>query len=184
MAAIAFCNHPNLEAYDILAQNAKADLTLRTPIFSMHVLHFATARLEVPPLQHIINNPNTPLEAAGTTALGHTLLHISTLPLTDAHVNILAKKISTASTTCAPSTPNAGLPSISTRVTPLAAVFSPLRLASTRFRFLGPLRTRTIRAGLQEEMVLWLLGTGTQDVGTGCVWKYTAALPYFRHVGE
>jgi len=93
MTAIALCDPPNLEAYDILAQNAKADLTLRTPIFSIQVLHFATTRLDIPLLQNLINNPNTPLEAAGTTALGHTLLHISTLP----HINIFNRKSSTAS---------------------------------------------------------------------------------------
>ena len=72
MTANAFCDPQNLAAYDILSQSAKVDLTLRTPIFSIHVLHLATARLDVPLLQPLINYPNTPLEAAGTTALGRT----------------------------------------------------------------------------------------------------------------
>ena len=92
MTAIALCDSPNLGAYDILAQNSKADLNLRTSIFSIHVLHFAATRLDIPLLQYLINNPNTPLEASGTTALSSTLLHISTLPLTDAHINIFSRK--------------------------------------------------------------------------------------------
>ena len=92
MTAIAFCDPPNLEAYDIPARNVKTNLNLCTPIFFIHVLHFATARLDVPLLQHLITNPNTPPNAAGTTALDHTLLHVSTLPLNDKHINIFSPK--------------------------------------------------------------------------------------------
>jgi len=56
MAAITSCNPPNLEAYDILAYNTKLDLTLCTPIISIHVLHFTTAHLEITLLKHIIKN--------------------------------------------------------------------------------------------------------------------------------
>jgi len=47
MTAIAFYDPPNLEAYNILAQNPKTNLNLRTPIFSIYILHFTTARLDV-----------------------------------------------------------------------------------------------------------------------------------------
>ena len=53
MTAIAFCDPPNVEAYDILTKNAKTNFNLRTPVFSIHVLHFAFARPEVPLLQHL-----------------------------------------------------------------------------------------------------------------------------------
>jgi hypothetical protein len=90
MAAIAHCEPPNLKAY---ATILKQTLPLRTRIFSLHVLHFATARSEISVLQHIIKNPTTRLEAVGKTALDHTLLHISTLPLTDVHINLFSSKI-------------------------------------------------------------------------------------------
>jgi len=172
MTAIAFCNPPNLEAYDTLAQYAKADLTLRTPIFSIHVLHLATARLDVPLLQHLINNPNTPLEAAGTTALGHTLLHISTLPLTDAHINIFSTKIFHSIHDVRTLDTQRWLPfDLNLR--------NPARrsiLYSAEADLLLPL-PRTAEdeedSRRQEDMVLWLLQTGTQDIGAQDVYGNT-----------
>ena len=170
MTAIAFCGPPNVEAYDILAQNAKTNLNLRTPIFSIHVLHFATARLDVPLLQHLLNNPNTPLEAAGTTALGHTLLHISTLPLTDAHINIFSQKIFQS------------IHDVRTLDTkdwgPINfTLYNPARRSIfTCHKRSFPL-ARTAEddedSHRQEEMVLWLLRTGKQDVGAQDVYGNT-----------
>jgi hypothetical protein len=172
MAAIAFCNPPNLEAYDILAHNAKADLTLRTPIFSIHVLHFATARLEVPLLQHLINNPNTPLEAAGTTALDHTLLHISTLPLTDAHINIFSRKIFHSIHDVRTLDTKRWLPiDFSLRNPARRSILSSA--ASKRSLPLPRTAEDEDDSRRQEEMVLWLLGTGTQDVGAQDVYGNT-----------
>ena len=172
MTAIAFCNPPNLEAYDILARNAKADLTLRTPIFSIHILHLATARLEVPLLQHLINNPNTPLEAAGTTALGHTLLHISTLPLTDAHINIFSRKIFHSIHDVRTLDTKHWLPiNFSMRNPSRRSILS----SAAGKRSLPFPRTAEDEddSDRQEEMVSWLLGTGTQDVGAQDVYGNT-----------
>ena len=163
MTAIAFCDPPNLEAYDILAQNNKTNLNLRTPVFSIHVLHFATARLDVSLLQHLTSNPNTPLEAAGTTALGHTLLHISTLPLKDTHINIFSQKIFQS------------IHDVRTLDTkhwfPIEfGLREPNRchiLISTASKQPLPYpQTAEDEDDLrrQEEIVLWLLQTGTQDL--------------------
>ena len=172
MMAIAFCNPPNLEAYDVLAQNAKTDLTLRTPIFSIHVLHLATARLDVSLIQHLINNPNTPLDAAGTTALGHTLLHISTLPLTDAHINIFSPKIfhsihdvRTLDTKQLPFDFRMRNPACRSTCFYSAATDLLLPLPQTDEDKEDSRR--------QEEMVLWLLRTGTQDVGAQDIYGNT-----------
>jgi len=170
MTAIASCNPPNIEGYNILTQNVKTNLNLRTPIFNIHVLHLATARLDIPLLQHLINNPNTPLEAAGTTALGHTLLHISTLPLTDAHVNIFSRKIFDS------------IHDVRTLDTkdwaPINFVlYNPARRSIfTCFKPSFPLdRTEDDDddSHRQAEMTLWLLRTGTQDVGAQDVYGNT-----------
>jgi hypothetical protein len=47
-----------------------------TPVFGVHILHFATARLRV----DLLHATNLPLSSAPATALGHTLLHIACLP--------------------------------------------------------------------------------------------------------
>jgi hypothetical protein len=172
MAGIAFCNPPNLEVYDILAHNAKADLTLLTPIFSIHILHFATARLEVPFLQHLINNPNTP------TALGHTLLHISTLPLTDAHINIFSQKVFHSIHNVRTLDTKRWLPiNLNLRNPVRRSILSSA--ASKRSPRTAEDEDDSLR---QEEMVLWLLGTSTQDVGAQDVYRNTPLhYPCFCH---
>jgi hypothetical protein len=172
MTAIAFCDPPNLEAYNILAQTVKTDLTLRTPIFAIHVLHVATARLDVPLLQHLIHNPDTALEAAGTTALGHTLLHISTLPLTDAHINIFSPKIfHSIHDVRTLDTKHWHPMNLSLRNPARRSIF----VSWDSKRLLPFPRTAEDEddSRRQEEMVLWLLRTGTQDVGAQDVFGNT-----------
>ncbi|MCJ1469873.1 hypothetical protein MMC07_008517 [Pseudocyphellaria aurata] len=91
MASIAYCDPPNLEAYDILTAHSATDVSLRTPRYATHTLHFAAAHLSVGLLQHLA--AATPLADAGTTALGHTLLHIICLPLDDTHLNVFARSV-------------------------------------------------------------------------------------------
>ena len=163
MTAIAFCDPPNLEAYGILAQNAKTNLNLRTPIFSIHVLHFATALLDVPLLQHLISNPNTPLEAAGTTALGHTLLHISTLPLNDKHINIFSQKNFQSTHDVRTLGTNRWLPIKFSARDPNR--FHILSSAASKHPLPYPRTTEDEEdSRRQEGMVLWLLQSGTQDL--------------------
>jgi hypothetical protein len=172
MTAIALCDPPNLEAYDILAHHAKTDLTLCTPVFSIHVLHFATARLEIPLLQHIIKNPTTPLEAAGTTALGHTLLHISTLPLTDAHINIFSPKIFHSVHDVRTLDTKRWLPIDLHRRNPNhhSPLFSVAGVRSLPFARTPEDDDDSRR---QAETVLWLLKSGTQDLGAQDVYGNT-----------
>lgn len=66
----------NLEAYLILEAHHQLDKSVVTPVFRVHVLHFATAHLRV----GLIAATNVPLSSAPVTALGHTLLHIACLP--------------------------------------------------------------------------------------------------------
>lgn len=66
----------DLEAYSILTAHDKADPGILTPIFNVHILHFATALLREDLLQAI----QLPLSSAPATALGHTLLHVACLP--------------------------------------------------------------------------------------------------------
>ena len=167
-AAIALCTPPNLEAYNILINHPMTNCALRTPVFSIHTLHFAAARLDLPLLQHIsTSHPTMALGAASTTSLGHTLLHIVALPLTDDHINLFGPKI---------------FSSIHDVRTLNAKRWAPNRLrirhpANRTHRVLLPLCEETPEdredARKQAEMVLWLLGSGTQDVGAPDVYGNT-----------
>lgn len=64
-------NHPDLDPH------------LRTPIFDVHPLHFAVARHSPALLSWLA----LPLSSAGSTALGHTLLHIASLPWTSESID-------------------------------------------------------------------------------------------------
>jgi len=165
ITAIASCDPPNLEAYGILSQQARTDLTLRTPIFSIHVLHFATARLDLPLLQHLANNPTTPLDATGTTALGHTLLHISTLSLTDTNINNFSEKIFHSIHDVRTLDTKNWLPiDFSLRNPARRSAFFSSRAENPPLP-LVPTAEDEDDSRKQEEMVLWLLHTGTQELG-------------------
>ena len=45
MATILCCEPPNLEAFDLLLSYSKTNQDQRTPIYNVHILHFATALL-------------------------------------------------------------------------------------------------------------------------------------------
>lgn len=65
-----------------LLSHPRLDANLRTPIFNIHPLHFATARHEPDLLSWLAASIPGGLGSAGITALGHTLLHIASLPFT------------------------------------------------------------------------------------------------------
>lgn len=90
LIACLFTNPCFLEGYKILLQNG-ADISLRTRVLDVHILHIATATLRVDLLRRLTQD--VPLKAAGTTALGHTLVHVSCLPLDQTHVCIFALKV-------------------------------------------------------------------------------------------
>ncbi|PPQ88790.1 hypothetical protein CVT25_010477 [Psilocybe cyanescens] len=172
MTAVAFCHPPNIAAYDILALDPRTDLALRTPVYSVHVLHFATARLDTGLMEHLCKHPVTPLSTAGCTDLGHTLLHIASLPLTDFHINLFSRKI---------------FESIHDVRTLDTKSWVPIDLSRRNPANRGILVSRNDEAPLprvrnaedelderkQEEMILWLLESGTQDLAAQDVYGNT-----------
>jgi hypothetical protein len=72
-----------------LLKSRGADPGLRTPVFDVHALHFAAALLRI----DLLNAVGLPLSSASTTAIGHTLLHIATLPYNKSEVQDCAPKI-------------------------------------------------------------------------------------------
>ena len=91
MATIVCCEPPNLEAFDLLLSYSRTDRDQRTPIYNVHILHFATALLS--PSLLVSVSASIALNNAGTTALGHTLLHVACLPLDDTYIQIFSEKI-------------------------------------------------------------------------------------------
>ena len=77
------------EALSILMSDPRTDLTLLTPVFHVHINHFAAAqlRLDLRLATHI------PLDDTPLTTLGHTFLHIACLPLDDIALPANAPKI-------------------------------------------------------------------------------------------
>lgn len=87
---------PNLEAFDILAAHRLTNLQLRTPVFDVHLLHFAAAKLDVSLLRHILQHiPASQKMSVDTlqTAQWQTPLHVACLPLTDAQINCCSTAI-------------------------------------------------------------------------------------------
>jgi hypothetical protein len=83
--AIARCNlsDPGVQKCLVdLLSHPKLEVNLRTPIFNIHPLHFATAHHDPDLLSWLETFIPGGYEAAGVTALGHTLLHIAALPFT------------------------------------------------------------------------------------------------------
>ncbi|KAF3014504.1 hypothetical protein E8E14_011325 [Neopestalotiopsis sp. 37M] len=81
---------PNLEAFDILAAHHLTDLQRRTPVFDVHILHFAAAKLNASLLRHILQHLPASLKMSVgilQTAQWQTPLHVACLPLTDAQIN-------------------------------------------------------------------------------------------------
>lgn len=65
----------NLEIYHLLKAKG-ADPEIRTPVFDVHVVHFAAALRRM----DLLKGVEICLSKASTTAMGHTLLHIAALP--------------------------------------------------------------------------------------------------------
>ncbi|ETS73401.1 hypothetical protein PFICI_15006 [Pestalotiopsis fici W106-1] len=87
---------PNLEAFDILVAHRLTDLQLRTPVFNVHLLHFAAAKLDVSLLRHILEHtPGSPKMLVGLlqTVQWQTPLHVACLPLNDSQINCCSTAI-------------------------------------------------------------------------------------------
>jgi hypothetical protein len=84
--AIARCDLSNTGVQRCLVDllsHPLLDANLRTPIFNVHPLHFATACHDPHLLSWLAGFIPGGFAAAGVTALGHTLLHVASLPLTN-----------------------------------------------------------------------------------------------------
>ncbi|RHZ63006.1 hypothetical protein CDV55_105716 [Aspergillus turcosus] len=87
--AIARCDLNNTGVQRCLVDllsHPQLDPNLRTPIFSVHPLHFATAHHDPDLLSWLAGFIPGGFAAAGSTALGHTLLHVASLPLTNSQI--------------------------------------------------------------------------------------------------
>jgi len=78
MATIIYSEDFDKEAFDLLCSYPETNSEIRTPIYGVHILHFAVAGLNLEMLKHVVSR--IPLYNAGLTALGHTLLHIACMP--------------------------------------------------------------------------------------------------------
>lgn len=115
--AIARCHLTNPGVQSCITEllaHPHLDPHVRTPIFDVHILHFATARHDAALLSWLAASVPGGFSAAGTTALGHTLLHIAALPLnsnqTVARNPVVARSVHCARTLDSTWTPHA-LPS-------------------------------------------------------------------------
>ena len=94
MATVVCCYPWNAEAYKALIAHPLTDLRIRTPIYDVSLTHFAVARLDLHLLKTV--TADVPVNAAGKTALGHTVLHIACLPLDESWVQMHSGPIFTS----------------------------------------------------------------------------------------
>jgi ankyrin repeat protein len=81
----------NEELLDILLEDPRIDLNLHTPGSTCHILHFAAAYHDLALLKKL--HSRIPLEKAGTTFQGQSLLHVACLPLDTSNTNVYSEKI-------------------------------------------------------------------------------------------
>jgi hypothetical protein len=91
VATITLCHPWNDSAFELLSQQPRIDFNAITPIYKVHLLHFAVARLSLSLVQRVVEC--CPLENAPVTALGHTLLHVACMPLTRWHIQEYSQKV-------------------------------------------------------------------------------------------
>jgi hypothetical protein len=77
--------------FNILASQPNINFELRTPVYGVHILYFAVARLDLEMLKYVASE--IPLRNARVTALGHTLLHVACMPADSLEVMRHSKEI-------------------------------------------------------------------------------------------
>ncbi|KAH7321849.1 hypothetical protein BKA65DRAFT_556182 [Rhexocercosporidium sp. MPI-PUGE-AT-0058] len=98
MATIIYSATFNSIAFDILCQHPNINLELCTPVYRVHILHFAVATLDLDLLKHV--TARTALQNAGETALGHTLLHVACMPANASQVQRHSELVSKSINEC------------------------------------------------------------------------------------
>ncbi len=76
----------NLQAYTAMIGHPLLDLTLTTPILSVHSFHLAVAYGSLPLFLHVLCTLSISPANVAPTALGHTFLHIACLPPSAANI--------------------------------------------------------------------------------------------------
>ena len=162
------CDPLNISAFNILVSHPLIDLSLRSPNYDVHPLHLASVRLSVSLLENV--SVKLPLETAGSTALGFTLLHIVCLPLTTAELELTSPLIATSITR---------LRSLSTKYLPTdtSTTDLPSQTASARWIVYNtscnvsaadvhgntPLQYLAAYRVPNEELITWLRSRETRD---------------------
>jgi hypothetical protein len=149
----------NKTIFDILAHQPGIQFNLRTPIYDVHLLHLAVAKLDLPMLQHITSF--IPLHHAGLTALKHTLLHIACLPKSSNEINRHSKDIH--------------LSIHETRdLDPANDPFIDRSSSEGNWAYFAPSRTTPAEQEAQTAVVKYLWDSGTQDFAARDVHGNTA----------
>jgi hypothetical protein len=91
MAAIAHHWVFKKRMFNILASQPNINFELRTPVYGVHILYFAVARLDLEMLKYVASE--IPLRNARVTALDHTLLHVACMPADSLEVMRHSKEI-------------------------------------------------------------------------------------------
>ena len=98
MATVVYCEPWNKDAFYRLLpgfpKEGPVNPKKRAPIYDIHILHFAAARLGIKLLLLLrCVSDVVPLHKAKKTALGHTLLHVARLPLNEKYIQMHSMKI-------------------------------------------------------------------------------------------
>ena len=91
MATVVLAPSSEMKMAAYEAVSPYADMSLRSKIFDVHILHHAVATLDLDLILKV--EVDVPLGSAGTTALGRTLLHIACLPRDQKQLNSISPKI-------------------------------------------------------------------------------------------
>ena len=93
LMSLVLGHHFSKAIFDALISHPSTRPEIRTPVYQVHMLHFAVARLDPEVLRHVSSNPKISLHSARTTALGHTLLHVACMPANALHVQRRAEVV-------------------------------------------------------------------------------------------
>lgn len=93
LTAMLFSPYFSKAIFDALMSHPSIKPDIRTPVYQVHILHFAVARLDLEIFRHISSSPKIALHSAGITALGHTLLHVACIPANALHVQRRAEVV-------------------------------------------------------------------------------------------
>jgi hypothetical protein len=77
--------------FNILASQPNINFELWTPVYGVHIIHFAVARLDLGMPKYVVSE--TPLRNARVMPLGHTLLHVACMPADSLEVMRHSKEI-------------------------------------------------------------------------------------------